>query len=71
MKNRISSLFPDQNFQQGRGGGGGGGGAGEGGGADGYGLDLTCDRRAATVSGDVDGEWRRRRRVAMGTAAGD
>ena len=26
------------------------------------GLDLTCDRRAATVSGD--GEWRRRQRPA-------
>ena len=26
------------------------------------GLDLTCDRRAATVSGD--GKWRRRRRPA-------
>ena len=61
MKKRISSSFPDQNFQQGRGGGG------RGGGADGYGLDLTCNRRAATVSGD--GEWRRR--VATSTASGD
>ena len=58
MKKGIFYSSSSSKIQQGGGGGGGGG-------ADG--LDLTCDRRAATVNGDDDGG----RRLSFWSEVGD